>query len=180
MGTVSEVGHRRFIIGYTHYHFQDRDLTEVEWQHIKIAFQIMLDNLPPHSHNAGGYYSTYPLELRGPDGAGEPLVEEMRIMFNGDRSIPVGGTKLGLMHEDFALTQFPDIAYSCTKTERKPYDLCVCVMLLIVKSIAPDAYIISSDGERYEWTQARQLAGVVLRKMGLKLTDSIKYFVPRV
>lgn len=164
-------------MGYTHYHIQNLDLTETEWRSINTAFQIMLANLPPHSHNAGGYYSKYPLELRGPNGVGEPLVEEMRILFNGDRSIPVEGTKLGLMHEDFALTQFPDIAYSCTKTERKPYDLCVCTMLLVVKTIAPDAYRVSSDGECYEWEQARQLARVVLEQMGLTLNDDIKYTV---
>lgn len=139
----------------------------------------MLDNLPPHSTNAGGYYLEYPLKLMGPDGVGVPLVEEMRIMFNGDRSIPVEGTKLGLMHEDFALTQFPDIAFSCTKTERKPYDIAVCVMLLIVKSITPDAYSISSDGDYHEWDHARQLAGVALGEMGLELNDDIKYFVPK-
>lgn len=139
----------------------------------------MLDNLPEHSTNAGGYYSKSPLTLKGMGGVGEPLVEEMRIMFNGDRSIQVEGTKLGLMHEDFVLTQFPDIAFNCTKTERKPYDLAVCTMLLIVKSIALDAYSISSDGERYEWEQAHQLARVVLEKMGLKLNDGIKYLIPR-
>lgn len=139
----------------------------------------MLDNLPEHSTNAGGYYSTYSLELKGSDGVGEPLIEEMRIMFNGNGSIPAEGTRIGLQHETFALTQFPDIAYSCTKTERKPYDLCVCAMLLIVKSIAFDAYSIQSDGERHEWAHARQLAKVVLDKIGLELKDNIKYLIPR-
>lgn len=164
-------------MGYTHYYHQNLDLTESEWRNIHTAFQIMLSNLPEHSTSAGDYYSEYLLELKGPDGVGEPLVEEMRILFNGDRSIPVEGTKLGLMHEDFALTQFPDSAYSCIKTERKPYDLCVCTMLLIVKTIAPDAYRISTDGERYEWEQARQFARVVLEQMGLILNDDIKYTV---
>ena len=155
------------------------DLTEAEWQNITTAFQLMLNNLPDYSVNAGGYYSEYPLELKGPNGEGDPLVGEMRIMFNGDGSIPADGTRIGLKHEDFVLTQFPDISYSCTKTERKPYDLAVCTMLLIVKSITPDAFIISSDGEMFEWDQARQLAGKVLEQMGLKMNDDIKYLIPR-
>lgn len=170
---------RRHKIGYTHYHNPNRNLTEAEWQNINTAFQLMLDNLPEHSTNAGGYYSEYPLELKGLDGAGAPLIEEVQILFNGDGSIPADGTSIGLKHEDFALTQFPDIAFCCTKTERKPYDLAVCTMLLIVNTIAPDAYTISSDGECHEWEQARQLAEVVLGEMGLELKDNIKYFVPR-
>ncbi|KAH7113570.1 hypothetical protein EDB81DRAFT_824566 [Dactylonectria macrodidyma] len=55
--------------------------------------------------------------------------------------------------EDFSLSNGAGIC----KTNRKPYDLVVCAILLRAYQLAPDAIKISSDGRWEEWEEARMM-----------------------
>ena len=47
-------------------------------------------------------------------------------------------------------------SFAFCKTARKPYDLAVCLSLLRIKEIAPDAIELSSDGDwDIEWVNSR-------------------------
>ena len=75
------------------------------------------------------------------------------ICFNGDE-------KNGLDHETFYLErrEYKDFSRSNTfsfcKTARKPYDLLVCAVLILIHTYAPESRYISSDGNADDWLAA--------------------------
>lgn len=102
--------------------------------------------------------------ISGYDGRGKPKITNQVISFNGRHK---------LAHETFLLVrraktyckengaadridQAGHVFFFC-KTERKPYDLLVCAMLLAVTEIAPSALLVSSDGDirGKDWQSAR-------------------------
>jgi hypothetical protein len=127
-------------------------LTINEWADLTVAFKRMLKHLPQHSTNAGGYYADKPLVIRGSNGKGRPEISQDFICFNGNWC---PGENLG--HEAFVLARCGEGFQFC-KTERKPYDLLVCAVLLCVTEIAPGAFSIASDGDMRgeEWRPARE------------------------
>ncbi|KAH8742958.1 hypothetical protein F5883DRAFT_623665 [Diaporthe sp. PMI_573] len=54
--------------------------------------------------------------------------------------------------EPFQFT-YDDSEGEC-KTDRKPYDIVVCAVLLRAKYLAPDAVEVSSDGDWDDWSEA--------------------------
>lgn len=128
-------------MGYTHYYTQNRDFTFEEWQEIVTLLVHMLDHLPAHTTSAGGYYADQPLEISSE-------YNGRFLMFNG---------KFSLGHEDFYLKR-QGSGFQFCKTERKPYDLIVCALLLAIQEIAPNALEISSDGDMRgdDWQPARE------------------------
>ena len=136
-------------MGYTHYYTQNRSLTNREWKDLIDIFHHMLNHLPAHSHNAGGFYADFPLTICGGDGTGQPEINDRSLVFNGDE-------KGGLDHETFYIDKDGHGFYFC-KTARKPYDLLVCAVLLALCEIAPAAFELSSDGDMAgeEWQPAR-------------------------
>jgi len=97
--------------------------------------------------------------IKGGHGEGEPVVETTYIWFNGDDS-------KGLSHETFGLGPFDmggfqsfeeiekDGVFGFCKTARKPYDLMVCVSLMILKHNLGADFKISSDGGLNDWREA--------------------------
>lgn len=136
-------------MGYTHYYTQNRNLTKSEWQDLTNIFQHMLNHLPAHSQNAGGFYADYPLTICGGDGTGQPEINGRYLVFNGDY-------EGSLDHETFYIEKDGHGFHFC-KTARKPYDLIVCAVLLVLCEIAPTALVLSSDGDMSgeEWQPAR-------------------------
>lgn len=149
-------------MGYTHYYRHNRPFTNGEWEQITKLAQHMLGNLPKNTSSGGGYYKDKPLTVCGPMGRGEPVVTDEEISLNGDET-------LDLDHETFTLLKKPatgeyaSLSTFC-KTNRKPYDLAVTAILLIVTEVAPGAMNISSDGDMRgdDWAAARHL----LKKLG--------------
>lgn len=135
-------------------------------KHIKAFKAIAKDiekalaNLPErYSATGGGYLKDEPLLIRGGDGKGEPHITDTIIRFNGDEST-------GMDHETFILELFDmsfnydqeqmskDGVFSFCKTARKPYDLLVCISLMVAKHHLGKDFKISSDGGLDEWKPA--------------------------
>lgn len=106
------------------------------------------------------------IQLRGGNGTGEPVIEEC-IYLNG-------AEELG---EDCETFYFPvtgeDLKYSMAnggfpwafcKTQRQPYDIVVCAILLVLKHHLKDQLGLASDGNRRpdEWLKAEALVKKVL------------------
>lgn len=118
-------------MGYTHYFTQKRKFTNEEWDKICEFTKKIIE------HFAG-------IVQFESDNEDPPQVDENAIRFNG---IDSEG------HETFMVTKsMPELmpfigAFRCCKTARKSYDDVVCLVLLAIHSIAPDAMDISSDGD---------------------------------
>ena len=135
-------------MGYTHYANQHRDFTGKEWGKIctqakVIFFKAARDGIALGSWEGEG---------------GEPEVTDSCVSFNG-----VDGDS----HESFVLNKkkpakysYEDQAkydregaFSFCKTASKPYDPVVVSVMAMVKSVAPGAYDIASDGDANMFTE---------------------------
>lgn len=121
---------------------------------IKVARGIISRNPFIHKGQAGGCYDDVPCKIKGGLGQGTPMINESQIWFNGDE-------KKGMDHETFGIKWYPEggIVKDFCKTNRKPYDLLVCVSLLAFKHAFdnPDVFTFSSDGDNSEWETAKDL-----------------------
>ena len=83
-----------------------------------------------------------PLDLRGGNGFGEPVITDTTIIFNGDRSA-------GHWGETFFLTSERELEGCETfcKTGHEPYDFAVCLALRCVKHFFGEDFYLSSDGD---------------------------------
>jgi hypothetical protein len=146
-------------MGYTHYWYQKRDLTESEW--ISVVY------------NVGVIVTT--AKRRGIslcNGVGEkgtePSFNVEEIMFNGDES-------KGEDHETMVINRkCPPKepwqrrrGFGFCKTARKPYDAVVVAVLIFLDTLG--AHEISSDGEAEEWVDGLDLAREALPSMVEKL-----------
>lgn len=121
---------------------------------IKVAKGIISRNPFIHKGQAGGYYDDVPCKIKGGLGKGTPMINESQIWFNGDE-------KIGMDHETFDIKWYPEggsVKDFC-KTNRKPYDLLVCVSLLAFKHAFNDTnvFTFSSDGDNWDWAEAKDL-----------------------
>jgi len=122
----------------------------------------LLKNLPKFSLSAGNYYAKDKIVIKGGLGKGKPTVTDNKIWLNGDNS-------KDLDHETFSLDLFEyspmyrgdyDMekgVFGFCKTARKPYDLVVCVSLLIMKEHLKEDFGFSSDGGVDDWGHALSL-----------------------
>jgi hypothetical protein len=94
--------------------------------------------------------------LRGPLGDGDPKIGDASIAFNGDKANDLDHESF-IFNRDLGNRSPPyDSKYgwfNCCKTARKPYDLVVCVVLLLAKHYFPDI-TIKSDGCAPDWAPA--------------------------
>lgn len=139
-------------MGYTHY-FENKGHKDDKENFLKVVADAkkLYENMPEHSESAGGYHSEDPLKLCGGNGDGEPIFNENMIVFNGD-------AEHDLDHETFAV--FPKKFKDFCKTNRKPYDLMVCAVLLSMKRHMVN-FTYSSDGIRTvggtkDWEPAKE------------------------
>jgi len=126
-------------MGYTHYFPQMRAFTPEEWKLLQDAFKKISDLC----------------EARGIILAarkqGEEMCTDASILFNGDSENE---------HEPFVLNrrfvQQASFNFNFCKTQRKPYDFAVMLMLMACHEIASGALSIGSDGDwDDEWREAR-------------------------
>jgi hypothetical protein len=138
-------------MGFTHYFPQARPFTAEEWAHIREAFQKILNSEVGHLVAWG-----YDEQLVDHDDM-PPQVDNDQIRFNG---IGPGG------HENFVLLRNdtetdPTMKFKFCKTAMKEYDIVVCMLLIAINDIAPDALRIATDGrwddEDDGWVEARHM-----------------------
>jgi len=141
-------------MGYTHFFRQYRVFIDEEWNNVLRGVRKVYANLPAYSHSSGGYYNDYPLIIHGPVGEGEPIFNEERISFNGD-------AENDLDHEPLTVMKAPRRGFEFCKTERKPYDLFVQAVLLICAHYH-NKFIVTSDGDEDDWSEAVNLVNHVL------------------
>lgn len=133
-------------MGYTHYFPQSRDFTSEEWRQIKdgirkvVAYSVEQGVKLQYEYNDARKVSITDKLIRfnGPDELGHETFYVSKIMTHNsweDKTQP---------------------AFQFCKTARKPYDLAVCLSLLRIKAVAPDAIRLSSDGDwDAEWQASR-------------------------
>lgn len=128
-------------MGYTHHWTTHRDLTENEWEHITSEVWTLLEHHLPPGLCLTKQYGTQEA----------PQVDENRIQFNGCGEFG---------HESFILdrAQHDDFC----KTARKPYDLVVAAVLIVVAGIAEDAITVRSNGGPKDWQPALDWVNDVL------------------
>ena len=148
-------------MGYTHYARQMRPLRDPEWQQLVAAFRKLRSHLPEHSMSAGGCY------------ADELLCVSVRHERDLSEVIQFNGSPEELSHEDMVLERNPKkrMNFLC-KTARKPYDLLVCGLLIIAAVVAPDAFLITSDGDSEDWKPALDWVHEVLSAKYSPLIDA--------
>jgi len=167
-------------MGYTHHFRKNRAPSANEWKIIEHIAMYLIENTPMRSNSAGGYCENDPLR-----GALTTYVEQGNAALNdftdtavnvshkepnvvqkmvGQPAIIFDG-KGDLGSEPFVLTCLSpeadqDVAPGMTecKTNRMPYDLLVCAMLILVNHFIPDLLVINSDGGIEDWEPALRLA----------------------
>lgn len=141
-------------MGYTHY-YKRLKFTSNGWKSLCDATRKVIDSLPDN------------VKLDNED---EPMVNGVAIRFNG-----VGE----LSHETFLIERMSREFEFC-KTNRKPYDLAVCGVLILT-SLYADRGEISSDGlgETYtdsEWKDAWKHLSSVIPAVNANLEETFKLF----
>ena len=151
-------------MGYTHYWTYNpnaiKDTEELRKKFRKVADIVKKANIKRiknpriHTGQAGGYYDHICCSIRGGLGKGTAMINESQIWFNGDE-------KIDMDHETFSIQWYPKegkVNDFC-KTNRKPYDLLVCVTLLAMNEVfkGTGAFTFSSDGGNEEWQTAKDV-----------------------
>lgn len=99
-----------------------------------------------------------PIRVRDGFGVGQPVLNDEEIYLNGDADTDND-------YETFWLSrEVPEIdpTMQFCKTGERPYDKVVAAVLLLAKTIAPDAIDVESDEDMdgEDWHAARQLLAV--------------------
>lgn len=115
-------------MGYAHCWEQKVAADPAQWAAITSDFQRLLAHSP------------VPI-VQDSDDSTPPIVDEHEVFFNG-----AGADG----YETMALYRAGSGFYSC-KTARKPYDLLVTALLILVRHHAPGVCSISSDGNAADW-----------------------------
>ena len=153
------------IMGYTHYWTYKPDNIENTEElrkrfHAAVfiinhAYKRIKKNKFIHKGQAGGACDDVPCIIRGGLGEGRPMINESEVWFNGDG-------KTDMDHETFGIKWYSGSksdGFGFCKTNRKPYDLLVCVSLIAFKEFFdnPEVFTFSSDGGNEDWETAKDL-----------------------
>jgi hypothetical protein len=132
-------------IGYTIYFEQNRPFTLQEWGLIREAAINMFNRLK---------------QIKGGDGTGRPIVDNDRIVFNGDGSKDED-------HEPMCLERQGGGFQFC-KTARKSYDRYVKAILCVANFFAPGVLKVTCDGDDEPdcWTEGVRIANIYVSKTG--------------
>ena len=127
-------------MGYTHYWEQKRPYHPMAWATLVTDVNKILVRKMPLVNGR-------PLALAGSFGeAGSlPQLDANMIAFNG--LAPED-------YETFLLEREPEHGGGFCKTGRRPYDIMVCLVLLIAYDYAPQYIEVSSDGTYEDWEPA--------------------------
>lgn len=148
-------------MGYTHYFPQSRDFTMEEWKAVKDGARKAIR----YCQRQGIGLARGSLDCDG----GSPGVSQTGITFNGalrdddPYHSPQGRRPMRYGQcETFHLPRRKPLQYRCgptfqfCKTNELPYDLAVCLVLLVASSAAPGAIDLGSDGDwETDWAEAR-------------------------
>jgi len=144
-------------MGYTHYYYQTRDFTDTEWNVMRTAFDILVDQTD--------------IPLANWEGENQPECDDKGMSFNGvapeeDHESFVIDRKMG--DQPGHRKDEEDIFHFC-KTAEKPYDEAVIGMLLVACWIAPAVFRIGSDGcmDGEEWHAGRILSQKVISEINI-------------
>ena len=144
-------------MGYSHYwsHLPEHDQFRARWPRMVLDTKTILTHVQ----------TAHSIRLRGLTGHGLPLLTEGAIGFNGDAAENMDYESFWLHHappnrttEPHAAARYHSTGFVWTfcKTARLPYDLAVCVVLLRCHLLAPEVFVIGSDGGwDNEWITAR-------------------------
>ena len=123
-------------MGYTHYWTMKRMARPAEWARlVKSVRHVLSTALLTQNFPA----------LQYDEDINEPVeITDKTIRFNG-----VGNDG----HETFLFSR-DSPGFNFCKTNEKPYDLAVCIVLLLVNTHCPDAWKIESDGTQDDWEAA--------------------------
>lgn len=123
-------------MGYTHYWEQKRAYPKVAWAALVTDVNKIL------SRGIGS-----PLLLAGNFGelGTRPQLDDNVIAFNGLAPDD---------YETFLLERKPEQSFAFCKTARNPYDVMVCLVLLIAYDYAPQYIEVTSDGGYEDWQPA--------------------------
>lgn len=115
-------------MGYTHYFAQKKEFSGTEWNDIvqktKLIYQLCEGSMIKLQYEC--------------DIPKKPVANREMIRFNGkDRE----------GYETFIITKKLNPQFNFCKTAYKPYDLAVCLVLLVAHKVAPGTLDIGSDGD---------------------------------
>lgn len=143
-------------MGYTHYWTQTRDLTQEEFgDFIGAARRIINTASGKPTDTAGESYPGVPVQICGPLGEGDPTLSKDELALNGNGP--------NLDHESFVINRTINAdAWNFCKTARKPYDVVVTALLIV---LANDyGFEVSSDGDVPDWEAGEKLVAEALGK----------------
>jgi hypothetical protein len=142
-------------MGYTHYWTQTRNLTEQEFGDFVGAARRIINVAEGKPTNTAGGYHTEPVHICGGNGKGKPTLTKDELVLNGNGP--------DLDHETFAINRVKQTdSWDFCKTARKPYDVVVTALLII---LAHDyGFEVSSDGDAEEWEAGEKLVAEALGK----------------
>lgn len=151
-------------MGYTHYWKLKSKVKKEEKEQIVNEVKKLYEKLPEYSETAGGYCNDIPIKIVGGLGEGKPVFNEKEIWFNGEDE---NG------HETF-LINFKNVTndWYC-KTERKPYDMLVCLTLISLANNIK-GFSFSSDGWIDEWKPAFDFYRKHIGKINFKINEFLK------
>jgi len=124
-------------MGYTHYFPQNKSFTDDQWANVQNGVRKILAYCEKQ-----GIVLQYEYNVAKP-----PSVTDSLIRFNG---VEDEG------HETFLITKERNSDFLFCKTAYKPYDLAVCLTLLLIQEVAPGVLLVSSDGDDEDWKPARE------------------------
>ena len=151
-------------MGYTHYYDQKRSFTNDEWSIIVKGWRLISKEAKIYVDDKSNVDSAH---------AKHKLVDPY-LDING-----IGDDA----HENFVLykkieTQYRDNFgkardnnFNFVKTNRKKYDRYVVALLLLVNNVAPDAFVVKSDGYLDEWFDGMDILKNYVKQSKLPLGD---------
>jgi hypothetical protein len=135
-------------MGYTHYWYQRRDLTESEWTSVVYNVGQIMATAKKH-----GVSLCNGLGEKGT----EPSFNVEEIMFNGDESKDEDHETMVINRKCPPKEPWQSRrGFGFCKTARKPYDAVVVAVLIFLDTFG--AHEISSDGDEAEWSDGLSLA----------------------
>lgn len=163
-------------MGYTHY--------------FKFAKFITREQMAEVAENVKDVFGTFPMvtkRLKGPYGKGEPIItgKYSPISFNGD-------AEKNEDYEAFVVNR-EDLNLQFCKTAYRPYDLAVCLCLIVLKDNFGDSFDFHSDGyfmnhkkkdgeiihaER-NWAKARRLYNKYCRTHDINIPNYRKWEIDK-
>lgn len=180
-------------MGYTHYFTQRQDLTDAQWRIFRAHMEALYGHhlahpIPASRINAA--YAECPVVLSNREQdvaltADALFTDDDQLWFNGDASA-------GLAHETLVISRrIPAVTdrnrclfdanggyFEFCKTAFKPYDVFVVAALILLHTLCPGCFDISSDGDTADWQSVLDYMQPLFPHLTLSLPDSLRVWEP--